>query len=318
MAALNQYLDQRRKAVQAGLFVQPPMLNGRTPPKPPAPAPSLAGTPLPRPQPPAQTALTTATGPRPFIQPPVTPPPAGPAGAQPGKQPIDFLSEFGPGNDLRFTQVNPYATERLRGVQDQVTGAAGALSGAPDLTAAAQEKLRVFEEAGKRPFELALQQAAQRAAATGTLGQEAAAARITGPEGILATREAELARQRRSLAADTAFSEAENRRANLGSLSGLEGQLYGQEAGQRQEVRGERGYQADTAQQAQEARIRERLLEESLAGQGAERQLAGAQLYGQQAEAGGQTAADLLSELAYQEQLKKLRQGQTTPNTMGI
>jgi len=226
--------------------------------------------------------------------------------------PGDFVTDFGPGNDLRFEQINPLATARLRQLQSGVDTAAGKLANGPDLTAAAQEKLRLLEEQSQPGFERALQQVGQKAAALGRLG----AGMTTSELGdVTTTRERALSDARRQLASELAFAQGGENRANLSSLSGLEGQQYGQEAGQRAEVRGERGYQADTAQQAMENQIRQRALEEAIT-QGeygrnystAELGLQGAGLQSQLAQGEQEAAGNTLSDLALQESLKQYGQ----------
>lgn len=332
-------LLQRRTSL-AGTLVQPPAVTPTPAPKP-AIGPTVAPTALPTPPPPT---ATPSTAPKPAQPPPTVslpvPPPVGPsqtlldsrsnpygppgtmapAGPNVGptvppvpgdaQPPIDFITPFSPGDDLRFQQINPVDNARLTGVQGQVGGAASRLSSAPDLTAAAQEKLRLFEEQSNPAFQRALQEVGRRAAAQGTLGAGMTTSNLGD---VLSERERYLSEARRGLASDTAFAQGGENRANLSSLSGLESQLYGQGQGARQELRGERGYQADTAQTALNNRIQQRMLEESLlqgqfgrqataAGLG----LQGAEQYGQQAADGSQTASDLLQELAYQESLKRL------------
>lgn len=287
-----------------------------------APRYTIGGAAQPRPTVPPPPAIVPQAPPPPST-PSGTPPPSAqptvpPISVQPPipqePEPIDFLTDFGPGDDLRFSQVNPLATERLQGIQGDVGGAQRALSTAPNLGDAAQERLRLLEEQSEPGFQKALQTVGQRASALGRLG----AGMTTSELGdVVGNREKYLSQARRGLASDTAFAEGGERRSNLASLSGLEDQVYGQEAGQRGEVRGERGYQADTAQQALDNRIRQRMLEEALLEGSFGRQerradlgLRGAEQYGQEAEASSGTSADLLQEMAY---LEALRNGTALP-----
>ena len=281
-------LAMRRKTMQ-GTLTQPPNIA-------PAAQPNIAPTA------------------RPMAQPMVLPRPPKPTA--PGLTP-----QFGPGNDLRFSQIDPTASTRLSGLQGQVSGAAGRIAGGPDLTSAAQEKLRLFEEQGEPGFQKALQAVGRKAGALGRLG----AGMTTSELGDVASlRERDISQARRGLASDLAFAEGGERRANLGALSGLESQVFGQEQGARGELRGERGYQADTAQQALENRIRQRMLEESLTEGAFGRQatraqlgLQGAGLYGEQAAQSGATAADLLQELALQETLRRTGRQPTVARPYG-
>lgn len=172
-----------------------------------------------------------------------------------------FITPFGPGNDLRFQQINPAANDRLRGTQSAVDAAAGALSGGPNRQQLAQDLFADYIAQSQPDFDRSLRGITQRNAAGGRLGSgmygsdltDAATAR-TRDLGSFATR----------LAYDTAGGDIQDRLNNLGALSGLEGQQFGMGAAQRNELRGERGYQQGVAGQAQQDAIGQRLLEDQL------------------------------------------------------
>jgi hypothetical protein len=70
------------------------------------------------------------------------------------------------------------------------------------------------------------------------------------------------------------------RRGIFGDLSGRESQIFGQNQGLREELRGERGYQTEQAQQGIENAVQQRMLEESLLGSEFGRSMDTADLYG--------------------------------------
>jgi len=238
----------------------------------------------------AQIGLRPPTAGGPNIQPPVP-------------QPEDDgpITEFGPGNDLRSSQINPLASNRLRGLQTGVDRSAGALSEAPSLRTAALDRYAEIGQGIDEDRRRGIQDIGRANATLGRLGSGMVTGQLGDLEALLQKRSTAA---QRGLAGETAFQEAEDRRANVGTLSGLERQLFGQETGQRDELRSERGYQADTANQAVQNRVQQRLLEEQLLNSGFNRNLAGADLglrgaeqYGDEAAASGDITQQLLAEL---------------------
>lgn len=238
--------------------------------------------------------------------------PPEPAPAKPPASGGDFVTDFGPGDDLRFSQVNPLATARLRQLQGQTDTAAGAVGQGPNLTQSALDRLAELDQATTEQRRVGIQDIGRGNAALGRLGSGMVTSQLGDLEALLQARGTAA---RKSLAGDIATQEAADRRANAATSAGIEGQVAGQEAGARGEVRGERGYQADTAQQALDNRIRQRALEESLT-QGAygrqlgaaELGLQGATLQGNLAQGEQEAAAGGLSDLALQESLKRYSQ----------
>lgn len=257
--------------------------------------PSVQPFAMPQPQQPPPTGLSVTPGTQPYVG--ATPPPTPDAG----------ISEFGPGNDLRSSQINPQASDRLSGVQARVGQGLDSLYTAPDRSAIAASQLDLLQQQSEPAFQKALQTVGQRAAALGRLG----AGMTTSELGdVTLQREKALAQARQGLAADTAGQTLNDRLQRLNASSGLEGQLFGEESAARNELRGERGYQTDTANQALQNRINERLMQENLLNSQFGRQqaraglgLQGAGLYGEQANQNIGGAGDLIGSLAFNDQL---------------
>lgn len=313
-----------------------------------------------------------------------------------------FLTPFGPGNDLRFDQINPYANPRLQGYQSASDAAIASLGGfrydpfnsigtpdftgssdaararalegqgleslysAPDRTQLAQQALQQFIQDTDPAYQARLRDIGQRAAAQGALGQGQVGANIIGAG---RTREAEIAQQARELATQTAEQELSDRLNRLSAASGVSGQLsaqdlqnaamaqslrgeargergaalnydqlelarraglndtiaarendlYNQGAASRAELRGERGYQADTADQARQNAIEDYLLQQQAQTDAFNKQmelsqlgLEGAGIQSQNAAQTGAGSADLLNQMAYYDWLNSNGQ-QTVP-----
>lgn len=273
------------------------------------------GASLPRPQLPSPGA-NVETG---VPMPPNIHPPAPQDQPNPGG---DFITPFGPGDDLRFQQINPLATERLRQLQSATNTAAGAVGQGPSLSDAAATEFDLLGQQSGEQRTRGLREIGRAGATLGRLGSGMVRTDIGNLEDVLRTREEQA---RRGLSADVARGESENRRLNLGATAGLEGQVYGQEAGQRGELRGERGYQTDTAQQALDNRIRQRSLEEALLeGQfgreatGAQLGLQGAGLQSQLAAGEQGAAGDMFANIGLQDSLQKYYQNTPGGVTPGV
>lgn len=284
MAALATALDQFRR------------IGPTIAPRPPQPglvagAPALPTPPLLPNTPGAPTA--------PNIPPPGTPEP---------------ISAFGPGSDLRFSQINPTSSGRLTGVQGQTDQAAAALSAAPSLASAGAQQLAELRQQTAEDRKTGIQDIGRSAATFGRLGSGVTTGQLGDLEALLQKRQTAA---ETGLAGDLARQQGTESRANLASLSGLESQQVGQEAGQRGELRGERGYQTDTVQQSLQNDIQRKTLEDALLNSqyGRAATQAGAKLTGGQilsAQGAGQSgaASDLLSSLSLDQYLKKLKDQQ--------
>lgn len=261
------------------------------------------------PTPPLLPATGGLSAPAPGRPTSITPPPPAAAPGAP-------ITDFGPGNDLRFSQVNPTASGRLTNLADLSTGAATKIGQGPSLSDAASKQFDLLGQQSAEQRKLGIQDIGRSAATFGRLGSGKVTTDLGNLEDVLRTREEQA---RAGLSAQTAIGEGENRRADLASLYGLESGVAGQEAAKRGEVRGERGYQTDTAQQTLDNQVKQKALEDALlnsqygraateAGVG----LAGGQLkLGQGAAAAG-GASDLLSQLSLEDYLKKLKANQFT------
>ena len=285
----------------------------------PTPVPYGGNTPALAPMtPPTQTSVTAAPA-----------QPAAPAAASaPGTPSVmPATQSFGPGNDLRSTQINPTATPRLTGTQGLVDQTANKLATGPDRFNLAQDRFKTFSEQTDPAFQASLRSATQKAAANGGIGS-----------GMLSTDygNLELARERELRGErDTLFNTAlegtiGDTRANLGLLSGLEGQEYGEGAQDRNELRGERGYQTGLEDQAYQRGVQGLTLEDALTnsafgrgerqyqtgmgGNPAQMQMLLSQLYGQQGEQAGTALSNLIGSTTENNILKTIYgQGQPAP-----
>lgn len=156
------------------------------------------------------------------------------------------LPSFGPGNDLRASLIGPNASGRLTDLQSLVDQANKGVSGI-DRVKNAQDMFNTFASSTTPAYEAALRSATQRGAASGTLGS----GMLNTSYGDLAhNRALELDNQKNALIQD-ALSQSVNDALNKQrALAGMEGQIYGQEAGNRGELRTERGYQTSQEQDA--------------------------------------------------------------------
>lgn len=285
-------------------------------------APSAPGitAPLTRPQiGPTAPAIAGAIG----APPPAARPNIGPTVPPVPQEPPGPITEFGPGNDLRSSQVNPTASDRLKRLQGTVDTGVAAVGSSPSLSDAAAKQFELLGKQSAEQRRLGIQDIGRSAATLGRLGSGMVTTDLGNLEDVLRTREENA---RAGLSANIAQQEAADRRANLASTSGLEGQVYGQEAGARGEVRGERGYQTDTAQTALENRIRQKALEESLTQGQFGRELGGAgvglqagEIQSNAANQASGAAGDVLSNLGLQQSLDAYTKANpTTPLPAGI
>lgn len=227
---------------------------------------------------------------RPNVGPTAPPPAGGP------------ITEFGPGNDLRFSQINPADDARTRRLSDFVDTAAGKVNNSPDLAQAGLDRLAELRQGLSEDRRKGIQDIGRGAAAFGRLGSGVTTSQLGDLESSLQARE--LAAEK-GLAGDLTVQEAADRRANAGTLAGLQDQLFGQGAQRRNEVRGERGYQTGVAETATDRAIQQRMIEEELKNSQFGRNATAAQLglgaanqYDASAQDASGSAADLASSVA--------------------
>lgn len=265
----------------------------------PPPAPNIA-PPAPNVAPPAPAAARPpAPAAPPGLPTPNPPPPPDVAGAP---SPADAITDFGPGNDLRFSQINPVDNPRLARLNDLVDQFTGRIASSPDITHAGLDKLKLFEDQTADARTLGSRDIGRDAARLGRLGSGVVTTQLGDLENTLQTN---LNRARTGLASDLTMQEAADRRANAGVLSTLQDQVFGQGAQKRAELRGERGYEYGVGTDAYNRAVEQRKLEEDLKNSAFGREataaqlgLAGAGQYDTQAADSQSAAADLMAQLA--------------------
>lgn len=201
------------------------------------------------------------------------------------------LTNFGPGNDLLSTQVNPTTGERLGGVQSGNDVLYKALTQGPNLQQSALDAFKNIQGKTAEQRQLGIQDIGRSAARLGRLGSGMVTTDLGNLEDTLRSHENQALGD---LAYNTATQEAGDRRANLGAGQGYESQVYGQGQNARNEVRTERDYQAQQSQQALQNEIVRRQLQAQYQQYLASLGLQGAGLYGDQAAASQGAASSLL------------------------
>jgi hypothetical protein len=299
-------------------------------PKPaaPAPAPMVGGQPAPASSAPQAPQITPWKPPVLYGQPmqPMQPQPDVGGGGTivpppvPGQPPPSTggVSEFGPGNDLQYTEFAPEASDRLQGYQGQLDRYATGLEEGPDRGKLASDIFSQVEETSRPEYERQLQDVGRKASALGRIG----AGMTTSELGdVQSNREKYLGNIKRSLASEAAGASLSDRLARLGAQQGLVGQQYGQEAGRREELRGERGYEHAVAGEPYRQELERKALEDQLLNSAFGRQATAAQiglqageLYGQQAGEAGQATGDLLEQMALERGLNQYYGGGSSPS----
>jgi hypothetical protein len=129
----------------------------------------------------------------------------------------------------------------------------------PDRAKLAMDAFQRFQEQGDPAYQTRLREVGQKAAALGRIG----AGMTTSDLGdVNVRREQELLREQGRLSGEAAGLSLQDRLAaqsglesGAGTLAGLGGEEFNRGIQQRHELRGERGYQGDLAERAQQARI---------------------------------------------------------------
>ena len=216
------------------------------------------------------------------------------AGMIPAAPSNPYTTQFGPGNDLQTTQINPAANPRLQGTQSAVDAATASLAGAPSRQQAAADQFAAFLGAQGEEFNRRTRELTQRAGATGRLGAGMYGSDLVDM-GTAFNRDAQ--RQASQLAYDTVGGDIQDRFNTVGTLAGLEGQQFNQGLTQRNELRGERGYQNQFAQQGFDNTLTQFNTEQQAQNQQAQQMLAQLGLLGQFGY-GGQNPSGLLGQFA--------------------
>lgn len=169
---------------------------------------------------------------------------------------------FGPGNDLRSTQINPFQSPTTQRAGELAGGALESMFATPDRAQLAADALRLFEEQQADERRIGIQDIGREAATLGRIGSGVTTSQL-GDLGLQLARERN--RMERGLATEAAGQTLADRQARLAAALGTQGQYAGQEAGAREELRGERGFQQQMSQQALQDYINMLTLSESLA-----------------------------------------------------
>lgn len=167
---------------------------------------------------------------------------------------------FGLGHDLRSSVIQPGADPRLAAAS-ATTDASVAAVGGVDRRKSAQDILSQFDKASVDPLREAYRGVGQQAASLGRLGMGSTAQDVQEVGRKHLTDRATL---ETNLAAQTASQEAQDRLDKAHLARGVEGDIYGYGAGNRGELRGERGYQFGTAETATDRAVQQAQLEEAL------------------------------------------------------
>jgi hypothetical protein len=255
-----------RKAQPGGIFGMLQQLKNR-----PAPGTGTPTTPSPAAGAPAPTNVAPPGSPLPVGNGivPVSPNPAVLRGMPPAPTPTPVPNvpeysptglNFGPGHDLQSSVIQPGADPRLTAAGAATDAAVGAVGGV-DRRQAAQDILSQFDKAAVDSNREDYRQVGQQAAALGRLGMGQTAQDVQEVGRKHLTDRATL---ETNLAAQTAAQEAQDRLDKANLARGVEGDIYGYGAGNRGELRTERGYQTGQAQTAIDRNVQQAQLEEAL------------------------------------------------------
>jgi len=211
-------------------------------------------TPIPTQQPIQPVATQTA----PVTQ-PAAPAPTPAAGSLPAAPAGANVTPINPAQSYRGQTITPVASPQLQQLQGYTQGAAQQVAQGPDRTALAQRAFDLYRQSTEPAYQQQLRQVGQRAAALGRVG----AGLTTSELGDVATlRNRALAQTGEDLALQASGQTLQDRLAQLQGLQGAQAQEYGQEAAGRGELRGERGYTDQLAQEAQQNDINQQMLQD--------------------------------------------------------
>jgi hypothetical protein len=169
-------------------------------------------------------------------------------------------SSFGPGSDLRSTQINPADSSDQSIFRQQRMNAANNLANGASRSEIAQQRLAAFDQAAEPAIRDGIRRVGQQASKFGRLGMGETEVETLRPYTDYLTQRAALSK---NLAADTAEGEIGDRFNTLGAFRSLFGDEESTNASRRGEVRGERDWQQTLAQLAFENAFRTRGMENS-------------------------------------------------------
>ena len=164
-------------------------------------------------------------------------------------------------DNLRGTQIDPVASAATRNAVGLSSGALEGLFDTPDrgdIAASTFERLRAQTEP---TFQNDLRQVGQRAAALGRIGSGLTTTELGD---VTSNRERFLTDVAGQLSDDAASRTLDDRLGRFGAATGAASLFENIDRGRRDELRGERGFQDELAQQATDDFVRQRTLEEML------------------------------------------------------
>lgn len=192
---------------------------------------------------------------------PAAPSPA-PTPAAPGPfgGPGASLSPYTATNNLRGTQITPGAGSYAGQARAMALSDLTRLDG-PDRGAIASDVYKRLVDESRPDFEAGVRDIGRDAARFGRLGSGVTTSRLGD---LAAERERSLDLSRRALSSEAAGRSLDDRLGVFDARLRGAGDFYGAERAERDELRGERGFQNDMSQQALDNMVRQQTLEEML------------------------------------------------------
>lgn len=159
---------------------------------------------------------------------------------------------------LRQRIVMPETRPDVQALRDLITGGATELFNGPDRSAIAREQMELYNQDAQEMLDQRVRGIGRDAAAFGRIGSGVTTSRVGD---AYAQAEQERAEQERRMALETAGLTLDDRLRAVSGASGVQNMFYGQDVGNRNEIRGERSYANDLAQQEYQRRIQQIMLE---------------------------------------------------------
>jgi hypothetical protein len=210
-----------------------------------------------------------------------------PTRTMPGFQPMNQMvgggnvhaPQLAPGTVDRYSSITPQASAQATTLQGQLGSATQNMMQPVSLStgraAMVQSALDDFDVAGAPRLAASMQNVGRRSAALGR-GGSGMTDRDIGNVQTNFNRDRLLARN--DLVRDAAERDVDDRFRTVGTLSGLYGQQHGMDVGQRDELRGERGYQYGLGRDAIEDDIRSQMIGDQMFGSQFNRAMAAANM----------------------------------------